>query len=130
MKDLAGLLPFVLIALVFWFLIVRPQRRRAQSLAATQSALVPGVEVMLGSGIYGRVATLEDDTIGLELAPGVVITVARQAVTKVIDEIDQADGLLGEQNDAHLEGYDDGGTALDGEHRDRGDDLPGSTGRL
>ncbi len=38
MNDLAGFLPFVLIALVFWFLIVRPQRRRQQELAATQSA--------------------------------------------------------------------------------------------
>ena len=41
MKDLAGFLPFVLIALVFWFLIVRPQRRRQQELASTQSAPFP-----------------------------------------------------------------------------------------
>lgn len=85
MKDLAGFLPFVLIALVFWFLIVRPQRRRQQELASTQSALGVGAEVMLGSGIYGTVASVEDDTLHLQLAPGTIVKVARQAVVKVID---------------------------------------------
>ena len=84
-KDLAGFLPFVLIALVFWFLIVRPQRRRQHDLASTQSSLGVGTEVMLGSGIYGTVASLDDETIGLELAPGTTIKVARQAVVKVLD---------------------------------------------
>ena len=86
MKDLAGFLPFVLIALVFWFLIVRPQRRRQQALAATQSSLGLGSEVMLGSGIFGRVASLDDETIQLELAPGTVVKVSRQAIVKVLDD--------------------------------------------
>jgi preprotein translocase subunit YajC len=85
-KDLAGVLPFVLIALVFYFLILRPQRRRQQALVSTQSALVPGAEVMLTSGIYGRVASLNDETIQLELSPGTQIKVARQAVVKVVGE--------------------------------------------
>lgn len=85
MKDLAGFLPFVLIALVFWFLIVRPQRRRQHELASTQSALGVGTEVMLGSGIYGTVASVEDDTLHLQVAPGTIVKVARQAVVKVID---------------------------------------------
>ena len=85
MKDLAGFLPFVLIALVFWFLIVRPQRRRQQELASTQSALGVGAEVMLGSGIYGTVASVEDDTLHLQIAPGTTVKVARQAVVRVID---------------------------------------------
>ena len=85
MKDLAGFLPFVLIALVFWFLIVRPQRRRQHDLASTQSSLAPGTEVMLGSGIYGTVVSLDDETLQLELAPGTTIKVARQAVIKVLD---------------------------------------------
>lgn len=85
-KDLAGFLPFVLIALVFWFLIVRPQRRRQQDLASTQSSLDVGTEVMLGSGIFGTVASLDDETLRLELAPGTTIKVARQAVAKVIEK--------------------------------------------
>ena len=85
MKDLAGLLPFVLLALIFWLLIIRPQRRRQQQLSKTQQTLGPGTEVMLGSGIYGTVTSVEDDRVHLEIAPGTVVTVARQAVVRVID---------------------------------------------
>jgi preprotein translocase subunit YajC len=84
-KDLAGFLPFVLIALVFWLLILRPQRRRQQDLAKTQTALGPGTEVMLGSGIYGRIASVEDDTVHLEVSPGTTVKVAKQAVVRVLD---------------------------------------------
>jgi preprotein translocase subunit YajC len=83
-KDLAGFLPFVLIALVFWFLIVRPQRRRQRELASTQSSLGPGTEVMLGSGIFGTVVSVDDETLRLELSPGTTVKVARQAVVKVL----------------------------------------------
>lgn len=107
-KDLAGLLPFVLIALVFWFLIVRPQRRRAQALKATQSTLGVGSEVMLTSGIFGRVASLDDETILLELSPGTVVKVSRQAVVRVVED----------------EYHDQSGGAPDIE---RGDERPGPT---
>ncbi|MGN6576407.1 MAG: preprotein translocase subunit YajC [Nocardioides sp.] len=89
MKDWASLLPFVLIVLVFWFLVVRPARRQQQKLAATQSAVHVGSEVMLGSGIYGRVVSLGDETLQLELAPGTQVKVARQAVVRVVDTDDQ-----------------------------------------
>ena len=85
MQNLAGFLPFVLIALVFWFLIVRPQRRRQQALTSTQSSLAPGSEVMLGSGIFGTVVSLDEETIQLELSPGTTIKVSRQAVVRVLD---------------------------------------------
>jgi preprotein translocase subunit YajC len=85
-NQVAGFLPFVLIALVFWFLIVRPQRRRQHELASTQSSLGVGREVMLGSGIFGTVASLDDETIRLEVSPGTTVKVARQAVVKVLDE--------------------------------------------
>ena len=85
--SLVNVLPIVLIVLVFWLLIVRPQRRRQQSMAATQSALEVGSEVMLGSGIYGRVASVDEEetTILVELAPGTVVKVAKQAVIRVIE---------------------------------------------
>jgi preprotein translocase subunit YajC len=95
-NNVAGFLPFVLIALVFWFLIVRPQRRRQQDLAVTQSSIGPGTGVMLGSGIFGTVASLDDETIQLEVAPGVTVKVARQAVVKVLDGPDDLD----DQHDA------------------------------
>lgn len=86
MNDLASLLPFVLIVAVFWFLVLRPARRQQQKLAATQAAVHVGGQVMLGSGFYGTVMSVGDDTLQLEIAPGTTVTVARQAVVRVIDE--------------------------------------------
>lgn len=83
-SSLGTIIPFVLIALVFWLLIVRPQRRRQQDLKNTQSNLQPGVEVMLGSGIFGTVVSLEQETVHVEVAPGTTLKVARQAVVRVI----------------------------------------------
>ena len=60
-------------------------------MAATQSALGVGTEVMLGSGIYGTVASVEDDTLHLQVAPGTIVKVARQAVVKVIDRAEAPD---------------------------------------
>ena len=85
MKDWASLLPFVLIVLVFWFLVVRPARRQQQKLAATQSAVAIGSEVMLGSGIYGTVSAIGDETFEIEVAPGTRMKVAKQAVVRVLD---------------------------------------------
>ncbi|MDX6325883.1 MAG: preprotein translocase subunit YajC [Nocardioidaceae bacterium] len=85
MNGLAGLLPFVLIAAVFWLLLIRPQRRRQQELASTQRGVEVGDEVLLGSGIVGRVAESEDDEfLRLEVDAGVHLKVARQAVVRVL----------------------------------------------
>ncbi|HET7388924.1 MAG TPA: preprotein translocase subunit YajC [Nocardioidaceae bacterium] len=86
MDNLGAILPFVLIALVFWFLIVRPQRKRQQDMASTQASMTPGAEVMLGSGIYGRVTSLDEETLQLEVSPGTTVKVARRAVVRVLDE--------------------------------------------
>lgn len=90
-QDLAAILPFVAIALVFWLLLIRPQQRRARELGAMQQSLSVGDEVMLTSGVHGTVRELGDDTLRLEIAPGVVITVARGAVGRVEQPHDQGD---------------------------------------
>jgi preprotein translocase subunit YajC len=112
---LAGILPFLLIILVFWFLILRPQRRRQQELAATQKGVTVGTEVMLTSGIFGRVASLDDQTINVEIAPGTTVRVVRQAVARVVDEpagtvTDHPDQLPGTTDGA---GEGPGGTETD-----------------
>lgn len=76
-------IPFLLIIVVFWFLVVRPARKQQRKVAATQASLAMGSEVMLGSGVFGRVTGLDEETLMLEVAPGTSIKVARQAVVKV-----------------------------------------------
>ena len=87
MEALASLFPFAIIILVFWFLLIRPQRRRAQEMAQLQSSVEVGSEVMLASGLYGTVSMLDPDQPDLawfEVAPGMTVKVARQAIVRVI----------------------------------------------
>lgn len=91
MESLAQLLPFLLIILVFWFLVIRPARNQQRKLAQTQSSIQVGSEVMLGSGFYGRVVQIGDETLQLELAPGTTVRVARQAVVRVLGTEDRTD---------------------------------------
>lgn len=82
--DLYALLPFVLLALVFWLLVFRPARKRQRETTQTQANLQAGARVMLTSGIFGEVKSLGDGEIEVEIAPGTVIQVHRQAIGKVI----------------------------------------------
>ena len=65
MNDLAALLPLVAIFALFWFMVVRPQRRRQQEVARLQESIQVGQRVMMSSGIFGTVVSLADGTIRL-----------------------------------------------------------------
>lgn len=84
--ELAGLLPFVLILGLFWFLLIRPARNQQRAMAAVQAALTPGARVRTGSGLHGTIVSVADDTVDLEIAPGVVVTFARAAVTHLVGD--------------------------------------------
>jgi preprotein translocase subunit YajC len=84
-SAIGTLLPLLLIVLAFWFLVIRPARRRQQEMSRIQSSVSIGSEVMLGSGIYGTVVSIGDDTLSLAIAPGTEIKVARQAVVRVLE---------------------------------------------
>ncbi|MDO9378818.1 MAG: preprotein translocase subunit YajC [Nocardioidaceae bacterium] len=86
--QLAGLLPLVLLVLVFWFLVLRPARRRQKEARETQQQIEIGSRVMITSGIFGTVTGLGDESFSLEVAPGVVLEVLRPAVARIIvDEL-------------------------------------------
>lgn len=85
MRSLIQLLPLLAIFAVFWFLLVLPARRRAKTAAAMQSQLAVGDQVVTTGGIYGAIAQVTDDRIGLEVAPGVVIELARGALVGKIE---------------------------------------------
>lgn len=84
-EQIASLLPIVAFALIFWLLLVRPAQRRRKHVATMQSALAVGDRVMMSSGFYGTVRELLDEKVFLEIAEGVVITVARGAISEVIN---------------------------------------------
>jgi preprotein translocase subunit YajC len=82
--ELVQLLPLVGIALLFWLLVIRPASRRQRELGRMQSSLSVGDEVMLTSGVFGTLRELHDDRVSVEIAPGVVISVARGAIGNVV----------------------------------------------
>jgi len=84
-EQFGTLIPLLLIVLVFWLLVIRPAKKRQQEMSRIQNSVQVGSEVMLGSGIYGTVASIGDDTLNLAVAPGTEIKVARQAVVRVVD---------------------------------------------
>ena len=86
MQDLVSLLPILGIFLIFWLLVIRPASRRQRKLQDVQRALQVGDPVITGSGVFGTVRSIDDDKVRLEVAEGVVLTVARQSVVGVVED--------------------------------------------
>lgn len=69
-----------LLVVAFFVLIVLPQRRRMAAQRALIASIEPGDEVITTGGIYGTVRRLDDVSVDLEVADGVVVKVARAAI--------------------------------------------------
>jgi preprotein translocase subunit YajC len=69
-----------LIVVAFFFLIVLPQRRRLAEHRALVASLEPGDEVITSGGVYGTIRSLDEHVVHLEVAEGVVVRVARNAI--------------------------------------------------
>jgi preprotein translocase subunit YajC len=85
MDALATVLPLLLIGGVFYLLIFRPMQRRNREYTATQSALAPGAQVMMGGGMLATVVSVDDADVVVEAAPGVQLRFTRQGVVKVVE---------------------------------------------
>jgi preprotein translocase subunit YajC len=75
-----GLLPIVLMFVLLYFLMIRPQMRRAKEQKAMIEALQKGDEVVTAGGVVGRITKMSDAYIGLEIAPNTEINVQKAAV--------------------------------------------------
>lgn len=84
----AGPLLFILLTLVvFWFLLLRPARNQQKQARQLQAELTVGQQVVLNSGIFGTIRGLGDLQAQIEIAPGTVVTVARQAVVRRVEDL-------------------------------------------
>ncbi|MDO9598786.1 MAG: preprotein translocase subunit YajC [Azoarcus sp.] len=82
--GLMGMLPLILMFVVLWFLMIRPQMKRAKEHKAMVAALSKGDEVVTGGGIAGRVADVGDSFVQVEIAANTVVAVQKQAVATVL----------------------------------------------
>jgi preprotein translocase subunit YajC len=83
---------FAVIALAFFLLIVLPQRRRTNAHRALLAGLAVGDEVITIGGILGTIRAIDDEKIELEVAEGVVVTVARNAIAQLARSAPEASG--------------------------------------
>jgi preprotein translocase subunit YajC len=77
-------LPIILIFAVFYFLLIRPQQKRAKDHRALLSNLKVGDQVLTNGGIYGRVTGLRDDVLTLEISDKVRVKVSRSHIAGVV----------------------------------------------
>jgi preprotein translocase subunit YajC len=90
----------VLMAAAFYLLLWRPQQRRMSMVRTLQSELKEGDDVLTTSGVYGRLLRLREGDADLEIAPNVVIRVARGAIGQVVTEPDGTLDAHGEATEA------------------------------
>lgn len=93
--GIEAFLPLILIFVVFYFLMIRPQQKRAKQHKAMLEALHRGDNILTSGGIVGKITKVESDTeLSVEIAKDVVVKVRREMVASVIDKTapQKADG--------------------------------------
>lgn len=86
------IVPFAVLALVFYLLLIRPQRSRAKALAQVRRDLSVGGRVMTTAGIHATIVEVgDDDTVRLEVSPGVVVQFATAAVVRILEPTPDGD---------------------------------------
>jgi preprotein translocase subunit YajC len=84
MSSLTGMLPLVLMFVVLYFVMIRPQMKRQKEHKAMIEALAKGDEIVTAGGVAGKISKLGDSYIGLEVADGVEIQLQRSAISQVL----------------------------------------------
>jgi preprotein translocase subunit YajC len=83
-SSLFSLLPLALIFVLFYFLLIRPQQRRAKQHKQMVAAMKAGDEVATNGGLLGRVTDLDDNRVTLQVATGINVQVQRHAIAQMI----------------------------------------------
>jgi len=93
----------VILVAAFFVLVVRPQRRQMASHRALTSTLAPGDEIVTSGGVLGTIRDVHDDIVDLEIAPTVVVRVARGAIARrlspAVDETPDAENRTTDDGD-------------------------------
>ena len=82
--DLMGFLPLVVIFVLFYFMLIRPQMKRAKEQKNMMDALQKGDEVVTSGGLLGKVVKVSEGYVSLEIAENVIVTVQKPAITTLL----------------------------------------------
>ena len=81
MEGSGSLVILVLMVGVFYFLLIRPQKRRLKAMQSLQTSLQLGDEVVTSAGFFGTIRRFDGDVVTIELSPGVEARVSRRAIS-------------------------------------------------
>ena len=81
---LASFIPLILIFLIFYFLLIRPQQKKQKEHKVLLDSIQRGDEILSSGGILGKVIKVDNDKLTVEIAKGVNVTVIRSTVADVI----------------------------------------------
>lgn len=87
-SGLLGLLPFVFLIVIFYYIMIRPQMRRQKEQTRLVAALKSGDDVITTSGIHGRITNVKDTTVIVKVADNVKLEMEKSAVTNVVKKVD------------------------------------------
>ena len=79
-----SMVPLILMFVIFYFLLIRPQQKKAKEHSNMLAALKKGDRVVTSGGIYGKVSSLDESTVTLEVAEKVRIKVVRQNISHLL----------------------------------------------
>jgi preprotein translocase subunit YajC len=96
---MGGLIILVFIVILFWIAVVRPQRARSRQQQALIASIEPGDEIVSAGGLYGTVKSVEDDVLHVEIADGLEVRMARNAVAGFVEEVEEEPAEPGEAAD-------------------------------
>jgi len=84
MGNLSTFLPLILMFVVMYFLMIRPQQKRAKEQKSMMDALAKGDEVVTAGGILGKVSKVNDTYVTVEVATGTEIVVQKNSITTLL----------------------------------------------
>jgi preprotein translocase subunit YajC len=83
-NPIMSFLPLVILFGVFYFMLIRPQMKRAKEQRAMVAALSKGDEVLTNGGLLGRIDDISEQFVSLEIAAGVIVRMRRDAVSAIL----------------------------------------------
>jgi preprotein translocase subunit YajC len=78
--------PLILMFGIFYFLLIRPQQKKAKEHRALIDALKKGDQVITAAGIYGKVTSVEENIVALEIAPGINIKISKGHIASLVNQ--------------------------------------------
>lgn len=83
MAAFQQIIPLVFMFAIFYFLLIRPQQKKAKEHKALLDAIKKGDNVITAGGVHGKISSVDDGVVGLEIATGVIIKISKAYIASV-----------------------------------------------